>query len=44
MDAAQLSQLLMAIADVLDRSKINVNNISEKKKENKSLVDVVNAY
>jgi transcriptional regulator with XRE-family HTH domain len=44
MDTAQLSQLLMAIADVLDRAKLNTNNKSEKKKENNYLVNVVNGY
>jgi hypothetical protein len=34
----------MAIADVLDRAKLNTNNKSEKKKENNYLVNVVNGY
>lgn len=43
MDATQISQLLMAIADALDKSKHKSTSSVERKSENASLVDVLNA-
>ena len=43
MDSAQISQLLVAIADVLDKPKPAVKNSSPKRKGSRPLVEALNA-